>query len=120
MEITTRTNSAAHGDGAIESNLNKAAAGLHNAVEKMVGAAGNAVQKAEPAIDRVAQLAHHAVDKMADVAAPTASWISERGEKIKKTQSKLVADTSEYVSSNPWKSLGFALAAGYLISRITR
>ncbi len=121
MEGTTRTNTPfSAGNGAADATLNKAAAGVHGAVNKMAGAADDAVRNVKPAIDRVAQIAHQAVDKVADVAGPTADWLSERGNSLKATQRKVTADTGQYVSAHPWKSLGFALAAGFLISRFIR
>ena len=61
--------------------------------------------------------AHHAVDSAAGAAAPTADWLAERGENLKAVQKKLVADTCNYVSVNPLKSVGIAVAVGIVISR---
>lgn len=104
-----------------ESNtLNKASSGAHAAVDSMAGKAEEAANKAKPAIDRVAAIAHQAVDKAAGAAAPTADWLSEQGESLKGTQKKLLENTCNYVSANPGKALGMALAAGFLISRMMR
>jgi len=121
MEDTTRTNTPfATGNGAADATVNKAAARVHGAVDKMAGAADDAVRNVKPAIDRVAQIAHHAVNKVADVAGPTADWLSDKSGSLKATRQKMAADTGQYVSAHPWKSLGFALAAGFLISRFIR
>jgi ElaB/YqjD/DUF883 family membrane-anchored ribosome-binding protein len=121
MEVTTRTNTPfPTGNGTADATLNKAAAGVHGAVDKMAGAADDAVRKVKPAIERVAQIAHQAVDKVADVAGPTADWLSEQSDSLKATQRKVAADAGQYVSAHPWKSLGFAFAAGFLISRFIR
>jgi ElaB/YqjD/DUF883 family membrane-anchored ribosome-binding protein len=121
MEATTRTNTPFPTvNNAADATLNKAAASVHGAVDKMAGVADDAVRNVKPAIDRVAQIAHQAVNKVADVAGPTADWLSEQGDSLKATQRKMAADTTQYVSANPWKSLGFALAAGFLISRFIR
>jgi ElaB/YqjD/DUF883 family membrane-anchored ribosome-binding protein len=101
-----------------EGILNKASSIAHTAVSSMAGAADEAARKAKPAIDRVAAMAHQAVDKAAGVAAPTADWLSEQGESLNATQKKLVADTCGYVSANPLKSVGIAVVAGFLLSRI--
>ena len=63
-------------------------------------------------------MAHQAVDKAAGVAAPTADWLSEQGESLNATQKKLVADTCGYVTANPLKSVGIAVLAGFLLSRV--
>lgn len=79
-------------------------------------AAGNA----NLAIDRVAAMAHQAVDKAAGAAAPTADWLSERGEQLIAKPKKLVSDSSDLVSSHPLKAIGIALVAGFVVSRIFR
>jgi ElaB/YqjD/DUF883 family membrane-anchored ribosome-binding protein len=58
------------------------------------------------------------VDKAAGVAAPTAGWLAEQGETLNTTQKKLVADTCDYISANPLKSVGIAVLAGFVLSRI--
>jgi ElaB/YqjD/DUF883 family membrane-anchored ribosome-binding protein len=121
MNALTRTNSAlSNGNDAVEAGLNKVAASVHGAVDKLAGAVDNAAKKIEPAIEHTAQLAHHAVDKAADAAGPTAAWLSKRGDMLKATQRRMAADTGDYVSAHPWKSIGIAAAAGFLISRLFR
>lgn len=102
------------------STLNKASSSAHAAVNSMAGAADEAARNVKPAIDRVSAMAHQAVDKVAGAAAPTADWISEQGETLNAAQKKLVEDTCSYVSAHPLKSIGVALAAGFLLSRIIR
>jgi ElaB/YqjD/DUF883 family membrane-anchored ribosome-binding protein len=102
-----------------EDVASKAQSSAHAAVNSMAGAAVEAAKKAKPAIDRVAGMAHQAVDKAAGAAGPTADWLSEQGASLNATQQKLVADTCSYVSANPLKSLGIAVVAGFLLSRIT-
>jgi ElaB/YqjD/DUF883 family membrane-anchored ribosome-binding protein len=48
------------------------------------------------------------------------SWLTERGQRLNATQERLVADASSYVSTNPMKALGIALAVGFLVSRLMR
>lgn len=104
------------GDG----KLNRASSSAHAAVDSIAGAADEAARKAKPAIDKVAAMAHDAVDKAASAAAPTAEWLNERGESLQATQKKLVADTCSYVAANPLKSVGIAIAAGFLLSRFLK
>ncbi len=114
------------GNGA--GTLHKASSSAHAAVNSMAGAADDATRRVKPAIDRVSALAldrvsalaHHAADKVAGAAAPTADWLTEQGETLNSSQKKLVDDTCSYVSANPLKSIGVALAAGFLLSRIIR
>jgi ElaB/YqjD/DUF883 family membrane-anchored ribosome-binding protein len=99
-----------------EGTLNKASSSAHAVVNSIAGAADEAVGKAKPAIDKVVAMAHQAVDKAARAAAPT----TEQGESINATQKQLVADTRNYVSANPLKSVGIAMVAGFLLSRLIR
>lgn len=117
MELTTRTNTPlAAGHEAAGTILDNA----RGRAEEITGAAGDSARKAKPAIERVAEIAHHAVDRVVDVAGPTADWLSERSDSLKASERKAAAETSRYVSAHPWKSLGLALAAGFVVSRFIR
>jgi ElaB/YqjD/DUF883 family membrane-anchored ribosome-binding protein len=100
--------------------LHKASSTVHAALNSIAGAADEAARKAKPAIDRVAAAAHQAVDKAAGAAAPTVDWLAGQGESLKVAQKKLVADTCNYISANPLKSVGIAVVAGFLLSRFIR
>jgi ElaB/YqjD/DUF883 family membrane-anchored ribosome-binding protein len=95
------------------SGLNKATANVHTAID-------DAASRARPAIDKAASMAHEAADKLSNVGSQTADWMSTQGEHLSAAQKKLVEDTCRYVSANPLKSIAMALAAGYVISRITK
>jgi ElaB/YqjD/DUF883 family membrane-anchored ribosome-binding protein len=71
-------------------------------------------------LNKATARAHGAVDQVADAAAPAAQWLEEQGETLTNSGEKLVDSTRKYVAAHPLQSLGLALAAGYLISRITR
>ena len=71
-------------------------------------------------LSKAAVSAHGAVDQVANAAAPAAQWLEEQGETMKITGDKLIDSTCKYVAAHPLQSLGLALAAGYLISRLTR
>ena len=103
-----------------EDALTKTAAGAHAAVDSMADAADGAARKAKPAIDQVAAMAHQVVDKAAASAAPAADWLGEQSENLNATQKKLVTDTSAYIAANPLMSVGVAVLAGFLISRMIR
>lgn len=103
-----------------EGTLNKASSSAHNAVNSIADAADEAARSVKPTIDRVAAMAHQVVDKAAGAAAPTADWLAQQSESLNATQKKLLEDSCGYVSANPLKSIGVALAAGFLLSRILR
>jgi ElaB/YqjD/DUF883 family membrane-anchored ribosome-binding protein len=106
--------------GTLDSALSKASTGAHSAVNTMAEAADGAFRKTKPAIDKVASMAHQAVDKAAASAAPAADWIGEKGEQLDATQKRLVNDTCAYISANPLTSIGLAVLAGVVLSRLTR
>lgn len=100
--------------------LDKAQAAAHSAVSSIADAAEEATRKTKPAIDKVASIAHQAVDKAAGAAAPAADWLVEKGASLDATQKKLAADTCSYVSAHPFKALGMAVVAGFVLGRIIR
>ncbi|MEO8223996.1 MAG: hypothetical protein ABI661_04270 [Gammaproteobacteria bacterium] len=104
--------------GTSDSALQSASSSAHAAVSSVAGAAEDAVRKAKPTIDRVAAMAHQAVDTAAGAAAPTADWLAAKGEDLKAAQQKLLDDTCSYVAANPLKSVGIAVVAGFVLSRI--
>jgi ElaB/YqjD/DUF883 family membrane-anchored ribosome-binding protein len=63
---------------------------------------------------------HRAVDQAADAAAPAAQWLEEQSETLSTGGEKLLDGTCKYVAAHPLQSLGLAVAAGYLLSRLTR
>lgn len=103
-----------------EGVLAKTTAGAHAAVNSMADAADGAARRAKPAIDQVASMAHQVVEKAAASAAPAADWLGEQGESLNATQKKLVTNTSAYIAANPLMSVGVAVLAGFLISRMVR
>ena len=122
MDTTLRTNNTFPSANPIasEGTLSKVVAGAHGAVDKAVTVADEAVRKTRPVIDAVAEGAHYAVDKAAGAAVPTAKWLREHSDSLMATQQKIVADTRQYVSANPLKTVLAALATGLLIGRILR
>ena len=121
MEATTTGSNFPHtGASSSEGTLNKAASGAHAAVDSVAGKVDAAARKAGPAIDKVTAMAHQAVDSAAGAAGPAVNWIAEQGESLNETQKKVVDDMCKYISANPLKSVGIALAAGFIISRMVR
>jgi len=64
--------------------------------------------------------AHGAVDQIADAAAPAAQWIDDQGETLASGTEKFLETSAKYIAAHPLQSLGLAIAAGYLLSRLTR
>ncbi len=61
----------------------------------------------KPVSARVAEIAHQSVDNAVSVLVPTAEWLNERNESLKASQEKIVVDACQYVSANPFKSVGW-------------
>jgi ElaB/YqjD/DUF883 family membrane-anchored ribosome-binding protein len=104
----------------LDNTLSKASSGAHAAVDSMADAADSAFQKTKPGIDKVAGMAHRVVDKAAASAAPAVDWLDDKSQQLDQTQKKLVNDTCAYISANPLTSIGLAVLAGMLLSRMTR
>jgi ElaB/YqjD/DUF883 family membrane-anchored ribosome-binding protein len=121
METTAHTATSPSGMSTnMGTALNKASSSAHVAVNSFADKADDAASRVKPAIERVAAKAHKAVDKAVDAAVPTAHWLAEQGTNLNTAQKKLVENSASYVSAHPLKSVGIALAAGFLLSRILR
>ena len=103
---------AVEANGALARNIDRAAAGSHRAIQQVT-------DSAHPAVDRMASGAHQAVNRMADAATQAAESIGTKGDRLRESQTRLMENCSGYVRSNPLTALGIAVAAGFLISRLT-
>jgi len=63
---------------------------------------------------------HGAVDQVANAAGPAAKWLEEQSESLTTGGEKMLDSTVKYIAAHPFQSLGLALAAGYVLSRLTR
>ena len=68
--------------------------------------------------DKASQFAHQAGEKIANASNQAADMLSEKGEQLKNAEQHLMKDCSDYVKNNPATSLGIAVAAGFLLSRL--
>lgn len=100
MEPTDKSTSTVSGNGHAERTKQRAQATAHDTV------------------DRAARGVHDTVDRLADVAGRTASSLGEKGEQFSETKERWVAQTRTYVQTHPVASIGIAVAAGFLLSRL--
>ena len=70
------------------------------------------------AIHRASKDAHEAVDKIASATTHAAEAFDEKSERLKKAEKRLIKDYTNYTRDNPVTSLGIAVAAGFLLSRV--
>ena len=112
MEAAGRvTPSSNDGNHALAGAVEQAGAGAHDAIE-------SASDAAHPAVDRVAFGAHEAVERVAGVAGQAAQSLDLKSEQFKSAQARVLEQCRGYVRANPLASLGIAVAAGYLLSRL--
>lgn len=93
------------------SSIDNATTGAHQTIDKLS-------QAARPAVDRVTTGAHQAVDKLAGVAASAAESIDAKSEQLKQAKNRLTEASRDYVRENPLSSIGIAVAAGFVLSRL--
>ncbi|HEX7030787.1 MAG TPA: DUF883 domain-containing protein [Gammaproteobacteria bacterium] len=100
MEPTDKTSTTVSGNGHAERTKQRAQATAHDTV------------------DRAARGAHDTVDRLADAASRTMSSFGEKGEQLSETKERWMAQTRTYVQMHPVASIGIAVAAGFLLSRL--
>lgn len=105
------TNSGPTGTKATKEGVDRLAAGAHSGINA-------AAEAAHPAIDRLASGAHRAVNS-ADAAANQATDAMARaGNKASVKGEELYAAGAGYMREHPMITIGVAVAAGYLLSRL--
>lgn len=108
-EPITARNSGAGGKTA--QAVEKATASAHQQIDSAQGAA-------KPAVDQAAQGAHAAVDKASDMANRSAEAFDRKSEQLGEAKDEFARATEKYVHEHPMASIGMAVAAGFLLSRI--
>ena len=69
-------------------------------------------------IDNAFTTAHDAVDKIATAADQAVEALGEKGEQLKNAEHRLMDNCHGYVRTNPVASIGIAVAAGFILSRL--
>ena len=101
------------GSRTLARTVDPAGTGVHHVIDKVADAA-------HPAVDRIASGAHRAADKIADAAGQAAETLGVKGEKLKNAQMRALEQCRGYVRDSPVTSLGVAIAAGFVLSRLWR
>ena len=112
MEIKT-TNAANANDmsATLARGVDQVTIGAHDTINSVSAAA-------RPAVDRMTSGAHDVVDRVAGVATQAAQTLSVTGKKLKGAEQKVAAGARGYLREHPVASLGVALAAGVVLSRL--
>lgn len=114
MDYSARAGSGNGSDSnksGVEQVAARASTAAHNTVDKVADAA-------RPVVDRLASGAHATVDKLADAASSAVGALGEKGEQLKATRERVVGKVGGYVRENPFKSLGIAVLASFVLSRL--
>jgi ElaB/YqjD/DUF883 family membrane-anchored ribosome-binding protein len=69
-------------------------------------------------VNRLRSGAHEAVDKVANATTQAAEVLNQKGEQFKNVEQQFVENCRGYVHENPVASLGIAVGAGFLLSRL--
>jgi len=91
--------------------IEQAGSGAHQAIDQLS-------QAARPAVSRAAFGAHRLVDSVAGTTNRVAQRLEETATRLKDAEQRLVGASSGYVREHPFRSVGIALAAGFLVSRL--
>ncbi|MCD2451169.1 DUF883 family protein [Methylicorpusculum oleiharenae] len=69
-------------------------------------------------VDKAANSANEAVDKVANATNQAAEALGKKGEQLKNAEQQLMENCHVYIRNNPIRSMGIAVAAGFLLSRV--
>ena len=69
-------------------------------------------------IEKASTSAHEVVDKIANATSQAAEALGEKGDQLKSAEQRMMNQCRGYVHDNPITSLGIAVAAGFLLSRL--
>jgi len=74
--------------------------------------------RVDETIDRVKTGAHEAVDRAANATSHAAEAVTKKGEQLRNAEQQFVEDCRGYIHENPVASLGIAVGAGFILSRL--
>ena len=97
--------------GTVARTVDQATTGAHRVIDR-------ATEAARPAVDRVASTAHQTVDRVAGAATSAAETLDMKAGQLRDAQERFTEDCRDYVRENPLKSVGIAVAAGFLLSKL--
>jgi len=95
----------------LESGADKATVAAHDAIDSAAGAT-------RPALDHLVANAHETVDRVGIAATNAAGTVGIKGDQLHDSSTRMMERASVYVRENPVTSLGMAVAAGYVLSRL--
>lgn len=95
----------------LEHGADVATVAAHDAID-------TAADATRPALDHLVANAHETVDRVGEVATSAAGALGVKGDQLNDGSKRVIERASVYVRENPVTSLGIAVAAGYVLSRL--
>ncbi|MCC7120252.1 MAG: hypothetical protein IT493_01740 [Gammaproteobacteria bacterium] len=90
---------------------------LRHAAHERIDTVAEAVH---PVVDRLTDAAHDTVERMTGAASGAAERMSVKSDELRLMQGRLAEDCRTYVRAHPLKALGYAAAAGFVLTRLLR
>ena len=112
--MTSKYTTATNGgdlEHTLEHGVERATVAAHHGIDSVSDAA-------QPAIENLRASAHKAVDSAGDAATHAAGTLGAKGDQLQEKGKMIAERTGSYVREHPVASLGMAVAAGYLLSRL--
>ncbi|MGZ8239510.1 MAG: DUF883 family protein [Methylobacter sp.] len=78
----------------------------------------NKTNTVDDTVDRLRAGAHSTVDKVANATTQAAKTLGQKGEQLKNVEQQFLENCRGYIHKNPTASLGIAVGAGFLLSRL--
>ncbi len=72
----------------------------------------------DDSVDRLRLGVHSAVDRVANVTTQTAEVLGQKSEQLKNVELQFLENCRSYIDKNPVASIGIAVGAGFLLSRL--
>ena len=72
----------------------------------------------EETVDRLRSGVYSTVDKAANATTHAAEVLAQKGEQLKNVEQQFLENCRVYIHKNPAASLGIAVGAGFLLSRL--
>ncbi|MGZ8915328.1 MAG: DUF883 family protein [Methylobacter sp.] len=78
----------------------------------------NKTHAVDDTVDRLRAGAHSTVDKVANATTQAAETLGQKSEQFKNVEQQFLENCRGYIHKNPTASLGIAVGAGFLLSRL--
>jgi len=115
---------ATNPNDSLESRGTQSAADTAASAERLRSAAHDRIdhvaESMHPAVDRLSSAAHETVERVTDAATHAAERMHIKSDELRTMQDRLTEDCRTYVRAHPLKALGYAAAAGFILTRLLR